>query len=455
MKNSYKAAILKILYDLVGSDGAIDDRELLKLMELKHKYGIVRKCSTECQIVENAHNITFSDALIILKKWIEENKDDSFVKMFSEDLFDLANVDGECSLNEARIILAVAYVLNDEAKIFSYKDRDMLFSKREMVYVENDFDESLNSEVSQRYYFLSSQLKLYGYDFVYIPSITKLFKKKYDMGLLSEVLLLNTPDVFSNEEQDIVLNTICNVTTEQFCSLSFRDKIDSPALLIKVKTSNVPISKENRIYYDTYSDFLMIYVEKDISSTILSFTEQLILKTKKLKVSVDIESLSVLSSKGFHKTIIDYAISKVKENYVTKIIFDFTQKRKVVLFKGVNAVCVMQPMEFILYLYIIMKSVDVRENGLISDCCDGEFYDKEFNKLYGKISENRVDLFSRLPVSVSKIKKSLSSIIKIKGYEGYIPCKEDGRYRVLINPSIVYIKTYGGEEFNLTEWRYQ
>ena len=100
-----------------------------------------------------------------------------------------------------------------------------------------------------------------------------------------------------------------------------------------------------------------------------------------------------------------------------------------------------------------MKSVDVRENGLISDCCEGKFYDEEFNKLYGKISENRVNLFSRLSVSVSKIKKNLNSIVKIKGYGGYIPCKEDGRYRVLINPSIVYIKTYDGEEFNLAEWR--
>ena len=73
----FKIAVLRVFYDIVNSDGIIDDNEILFLENLKEKYGVLYSDGTEnIELVTKAHQITFVGALGQLKEWEKEHEFD-------------------------------------------------------------------------------------------------------------------------------------------------------------------------------------------------------------------------------------------------------------------------------------------------------------------------------------------------------------------------------------------
>ena len=66
----FKAAALRVFYDIVNADGIIDINEVNLLDGLKKKYGITSHNGQENPVlIKNAHSITLGEALTTLAQW--------------------------------------------------------------------------------------------------------------------------------------------------------------------------------------------------------------------------------------------------------------------------------------------------------------------------------------------------------------------------------------------------
>ena len=131
MYDEFRIAILRIMYDIVNADGFIDDAEISALEELKKKYGIVSNGQENTDLIARSNKISFGEAVNILRKWrdkeelIEEGSSGKYsTKNFWEDINHLARIDGDCSTDEAHLLLAIQYMLSgDEDEVTKGVDK--------------------------------------------------------------------------------------------------------------------------------------------------------------------------------------------------------------------------------------------------------------------------------------------------------------------------------------------
>ena len=146
----FKIAALRVFYDIVNADGIIDVKEIRLLEELKKKYGLISNDGHEdVVLLDKAHSKTFSEALTDLYEWKYSESNNEYAEKYSLrelylDAKELANIDSDCSANEALLLLSLQYMLDDEkniglgVRVISCKTRNLRFSKHEILYVEDE-----------------------------------------------------------------------------------------------------------------------------------------------------------------------------------------------------------------------------------------------------------------------------------------------------------------------------
>ena len=421
--NNFKAATLRVFYDIVNADGIIDVNEVSILDGLKKKYGITSHYGQENPVlIKNAHSITLGEALTILAQWKQNEKYNEYADRYSaeevyEDALCLATSDGDCAANEASILLAMQYLLKDncdaQAKVISCKTRDLKFSKNEIIYIADDDyheEEQLQDEGTLDY--ITSKLKLYGFDFIYIPQVVKFLTQTleetkeqlqdegtldyitsklklygFDSVCISQVvkILTKTSDKTINSEyetnaNDSVLSKIMmfthplllsnaddikqftdslkTVTTSEFTEYYFGKQGNACAniygawLMLKIATSR-KISSEvkGHVEFENYNDFLLIPFGEDVINIVNEFTSEYIRLMKCVSTPVVMYSNERVHSKGFHKTILDYVMYKSRT--LNKIVLDL--RRNDIIFDGLGEICHLPPAQFVIYLLIVAR----------------------------------------------------------------------------------------------------
>ncbi len=228
---------MRVVTDLIEADGIIDTREIVFLEALRKKYGI-RK---EDEILASSY--TLAMALNELSA-----SDKSLKKDLLGDFMKVAMSDDFCAREEALLILAIRSCLtansDSQVSVLSINTSNLKFEESQIVYVESEYDEAINRQIKTHYRELCTEVRLSGFDFVYLPQISEHYKSVSEADLLYMAGFLY-PTV-SEERLSLITSQLRNLSTERFCKEQLAVKLNvkemesvSPSVMVKIGSSLV------------------------------------------------------------------------------------------------------------------------------------------------------------------------------------------------------------------------
>lgn len=548
-KKEFNIAVVRIFCDMILADGYIAKEELVELAKIAKDYRLVKDTSKkvktiddarqrpfpprlldslDAKIIQEAYTISFAQALEDIKSWDKEHHDD--VSLFVKQLSDLSQADGECSPNEARIRLAVQYILEKDAFVFSV-NKDYKFSKKEVIYIENDISNDnilktieidcqknelsdirigyeeyklssdnisnetnsfqtylseyynkINREIKANFLHYQRELKLLGFDFVYIPqTIDNLNHFGEGTELLMPTLQIINPVKLYGREFERVIKILKKVQTHDFTNALLHEcheKIPSatPSLLLKIKTSDVINSLDNQeSHKQKYSDFLVVKIENgNVGNTIAKFLSIYLSITKRLSHMVLESYDNRVNIHGFEHTLLDYAVNKVYgKEVITRVEIDLSRPSVSFVFGEGQTSVVMNLSARAMALYIlimykalpqpIMNDMDFEKDVALQKKYHN-FYTlyKECAKIYGLSAgarKIRINIFKKgvLQGAKNDLIDAFKTLRDFPNKERYIPKlkRKEEVYdidRHKINMNIVFVKAGYGQLTPLNLW---
>lgn len=250
MKKTEKAAIARIITDLIKADGIIDLREMNTLDDLQNKYDITDNDW------KSGGSIHLAESLDVLKELDAETRQELL-----NDFCHVAMSDDFCAKEEALLLLCLQLILkphNDfKAQILSVNSTELNFDNSQMLYVEGEYDESINTQMRQNYREICNEVRLSGFELVYLPKVSEHYQSIPQHTLLRIASLLY-PQV-GNKRLDYVVQQMLTLNTATFCNEHLAGKLQmkklqgvSPAFMIKIGKADID---DNAM-----DNFLIVYI---------------------------------------------------------------------------------------------------------------------------------------------------------------------------------------------------
>lgn len=259
---SQRAAIARVFIDLIKADKVIETSEMTTYRDFKSQMKIYR----EHEI--NAYSMTMEKAMEQLGMLDDPERADVLGTFKA-----IVSSNGYCTRSEALLLLALEYCLEDcgcDADVISVPVEDRWFDDSQMIYVESTTDKEVNLAISTKLREIESELKLLGFDFIYIPDVVKHYQDT-PPELMSEVVSMLDPtlseEAVARLRMRLKLFKTDNFVNEQlirklgFTSLAGTD----PALLFRIGTS--------RVDKKAFGNFLRIHIDSNVLSTVRSLCD--------------------------------------------------------------------------------------------------------------------------------------------------------------------------------------
>jgi uncharacterized tellurite resistance protein B-like protein len=461
----FKAATIRLFFDMINADGIIEDSEIVLFEKLKKKYNI------NATDVAYAHHLTTCEAIKILMEWqtlsnlAPQYKDpkQTSTEVF-KDLIEISGCDNDRDLNEAKLLACVSLCLNGEAIPIKYKERNLRFSKKEIIYIASNKSNEIEAEINRSKRYIECLLSIYGYDFIYLPDTIAFLKEKAVNGLLTSILMFSKPLSLTEEDTtDEFVSEIQKITTEEFTSafISSAGLINKlpPSLLVKIKSSTIPeLDDTGEWHLNKYSDFIAIPIQNSVEEAVKTLPLNILMHTDGITSLVTRHLEEKLYCRGIHKTLIDYTIGKSLSNSVTSIIMNVWGRTKWISFVGIGAPHVnFKPKELAVYLLIAVLSLNPSHRGLFigNDMVKIKEMEKLYSKIYTLITGKSDDnLYGTLGVHISKITKKIQMVENLFDRSRYLPIKSKYHYLLHIRPDLIYIRTTNnsGGDVSLLDW---
>lgn len=502
--NGFKAAAARLFFDMINADGVIEDNEILLLEgfrkcdppkddkgnpvdlpnfskdanKLIRAGGLRYKYSIDIDQVREATKLTTATAIKNLIDW-QKNGQKEEIKYNSKSVFTTGNVitdlgvisgcDGSRDINEAKLLAAISLCLNEEVPSYmraipiSYRERTLRFARKEIVYLESEYDEVINEDIKVNKAYIESLLTIYGYDFVYIPTVVDFLKEKAKSDLLEPILMFTNPFYYQDEKRTAdFARDVQSITTEDFtntfCRAANLEEDLPPCLLIKVKTSSIESHEaDGQPKRTKYTDFIALPINGSVVDSVRRLPDNILEHTDAITSLVTKTMNEKLYSKGIHKTLIDYAVHRSSVNIVEKVVITLQGKKKTIEFVGIDGGLVKaKPTEAVLYLLAIIYSI------LGSGVCKRKDNSEEcvkmmktYSRLYEIATENEdvADLYKSLSVTKTNLKRKINELVKLVDKDKYNLDDKGDSIRVNVNPDIVFIRdSYNDTEFQMDEW---
>lgn len=459
MRNKkFNAAAARLIYDFVGADGFVSDRELSIMDYLKDKYDLKPERMGEI------NELSFSKALRIIRDWQYDEDRKELVKALeliagvgdnNHESGKFTRIEGHCSLMEAWLLLAIKYAIEKDATLLSLEKKKYRFSRAEIIYLEKDSNnKDIHNEIVARYEEYKAKLGLYGMRLVYIPMVCDFLKSKEQNNLVSLMRYVNPFRVYRTEDATKIADNLEKYTTAEFAKDMLEGHMElfkdlRPSFLLKMKTSIVG----NGDSQCKISDFILIPIESSVTQTLeqaleiyTSYTLDLHFPDKKLHGHP-------FALHGFDRTFLNFVMAReLSTNILTKLTFDFYDTKMNVLFNFDDKRSVKIPLdnkEMCLYLLIIicsfckkdlsLKKYGARVAGKPNDI------EKIFLLIYSKVKTNYDDgnLYDKDGKCETKITRLLGKLKKNHIHSDYLVERLKGDKKARINfdwKDFVYVK---------------
>ena len=188
----------------------------------------------------------------------------------------------------------------------------------QILYVESEFDNDINWEINESYRDIKNEMRLAGFDFVYIPKIANHYR-----SITTSELLRITEFLYpkaSPERLQTVTKQLQNLSTSEFCKDQLSGKLGvkefstiAPSLMIKIGDSYV---NDKRI-----ANFLIVELDKNVLKTVRNIVDSFSQYYHTLNINRLKQEKGRFIYTGFYKQIFDlYMLRKgVKSSVVIDI----------------------------------------------------------------------------------------------------------------------------------------
>lgn len=436
-----KIAFARIITDLIEADFVVEADEMQFFENVISKDGFA---ISQAMLIE-AKKMDFAKALSILKKMDGQNR-----HLVVDTLKRLSMSDGVCVPLEAILIFAVEQVLMHNAKIHSIPQSGINIDNLKAIYIENG-ESGIARKIEENLSSIVSELKLAGFDFVYIPRLIRDFGKM-EHNYLKKVVKYMIPSV-SNERVEVICENLRGLTTARFCRDLLYKKLGmnligcKPSLLVKINDSDVVDRYDSQeVERVKYSNFLQLELKENVMEEIHSIIETY---HSMISCTITIESKPRTPKfiyTGFHRSLFDLiAFGRELKEY--RLVFDTSARKANIYFESSDDTkeqipLKLNPQEAALYYMIIKKSlegegIDWREN--IPEA-EKKAILAEYNLIYSSIGKANFSTEYKDRTQVHHIKNRLRALRSIANIEMFVPEHFKGE-----NES--YYKVKAGKDF--------
>lgn len=437
-----KIAFARVITDLIEADFVVEADEMQFFENIISKEGF---SISDVMLVE-AKKMDFAKALSILKVLDENSR-----RMVVDTLKQLSMSDGVCVPLEAILIFAVEQVLMNDATVHSIPHSGINIDNLKVIYIENE-ETLIGKQIETKLSSIVSELKLVGFDFVYIPRLIKDFGRM-EHDYLKKVVKYMIPSI-SEERVTAICENLRGLTTSRFCRDLLYKKLGmnlidcKPSLLIKINDSDIVDRYESEAIERTrYSNFLQLELKGDVIDEIHSIIETY---HSMISCSITVESKPRTPKfiyTGFHRSLFDL-IAFGRELKEFRLVFKVSEHKANVYFESIDSdkeqVCLkLNPQEAALYYMIVQKSLS--ENGLDWREHIPEREKKqilaEYNKIYSRIGKANSVTEYKDRTQVHHIKNRIRTLRNVANIEMFIPehykSGNDSYYRIKANAKFV------------------
>ena len=444
-EREYKIAFARVITDLIEADFVVEADEMQFFEKIISKEGFA---ISEAMLIE-AKKMDFAKALSILK-----SSDENCRRLVVDTLKQLSMSDGVCVPLEAILIFAVEQVLMNEATLHSIPQSGINIDNLKVIYIENQETE-IGHQIESRLPAIVSELKLVGFDFVYIPRLIRDFERM-EHDYLKKVVKYMIPSI-SDERVSAICENLRGLTTSRFCRDLLYKKLGmnlvdcKPSLLIKINDSDIADEYESEaVERIRFSNFLQIELKSDAIEEIHSIVETY---HSMISCSITIESKPRTPKfiyTGFHRSLFDLiAFGRELKEY--RLVFEVLEHKANVYFESIDndkerIFLKLNPQEAALY-YMIVK------NSLSGDGLDWREHipDKEkkhilaeYNIIYSKIGKANSVTEYKDRTQVHHIKNRIRTLRNIANVEMFVPehykSGNNSYYKIKANNKFVVLK---------------
>ena len=440
-----KIAFARIITDLIEADFVVEADEMQFFEKIISKEGF----AISAAMLVEAKKMDFAKALSILKTLDEDCRN-----LIVGTLKQLSMSDGVCVPLEAILIFAVEQVLLKDATVHSIPQSGINIDNLKVIYIENQETE-VGHQIESMLSAIVSELKLVGFDFVYIPRLIRDFEKM-EHNYLKKVVKYMIPSI-SDERVAAICENLRGLTTSKFCRDLLYKKLGmnlidcKPSLLIKINDSDIVDRYESEaIERIRYSNFLQLEFKGDVIEEIHSFIETY---HSMISCSITVESKPRTPKfiyTGFHRSLFDLiAFGRELKEY--RLVFDVLEHKVNVYFESMDNAqervhLKLNPQETALYYMIVKKSLlgnglDWREH--IPDK-DKKLILTEYNNIYGKIGKANSVTEYKDRTQVHHIKNRIRALRNIANVEMFLPVHyrtaKDSYYGIKASAEFVVLK---------------
>ena len=230
MRDLARQGIYRIIYDIIKADSIIVRREIDAIKLLCDKYGITPKHRMASMNLSLAEAVKEVQSLTIGQ-----------VEELHRDISQLIMADDACSHEEALLLFAVMKAIDGKCEVVSVSVGEIIMDNSQLLFIEVGYDEAVNEYIESHYNTIVNTCKVGGFDFVYIPRLTKVFASQ---SMASDLFFYFSPTA-TIEEAKRIADNMCNVTTSMVYrellvgKMGFRMDVANPSLLFKVSFSVV------------------------------------------------------------------------------------------------------------------------------------------------------------------------------------------------------------------------
>ena len=231
----------------------------------------------------------------------------------------VAMSDGFCAREEALLLVALRLSLtlgvNYECRIVSIDTSSVYIDPTQILYVESDFDNDVNWEINEKFREIMAEVRLAGFDLVYLPKIAEHYRTISDSDLLRIASFLYPKA--SLERVETITKQLRGRSTSEFCKDQLSGKLGvkefsviAPSLMIKIGNSFVG-NKE-------IANFLLVELDKEVINTIRNILDLFSEHYHTFRLNYLKEEKGRFIFTGFYKQIFDiYTLRKgIKSYYV-------------------------------------------------------------------------------------------------------------------------------------------
>lgn len=310
MKQTERASIFRIVSDLIKADAIIDTREIETLDSIRDKYAIKK----EDEILGSSYTLSEAAHTLLVSPKCLQNE---LITIFNE----VAISDYYCAREEALLLVALRLYLthdfNAECRIISIDTSSVYINPTQILYVESDFDNDINWEINENFREIMAEVRLAGFDLVYLPKIAEHYRTISNIDLLKIASFLYPST--SLERIETVTKQLQRLSTSEFCKDQLAGKLGvkefsiiAPSLMIKIGNSLVN-DKE-------FSNFLLVELNKEVINTIRNILDLFSGYYHNFRLNYLKEEKGRFIFTGFYKQIFD--IYMLRKGIKSSVVID-------------------------------------------------------------------------------------------------------------------------------------